>query len=215
MFFACAPARADLSRPNEATKPAFVALLHSRLLGVRPDFESWVARAPSAPKFPTDAEEKAMKEQAKELAATFDMLTGLDPIYIDTYVSITGYDARKDAYFIQSFDKYAFYSYVHLGRSYAVIPHGIDAYQWLRLRKGTKDLVWAETQQGKKAHIRLTLIPRAADPRPMAVGGRNYRLLMANVLKAELWSKDDSHVIWDDADNQTSGVKHMLREFYR
>jgi hypothetical protein len=61
----------------------------------------------------------------------------------------------------------------------------------------------------------LTLAPVAADARPMPFNGRKYHLLMAEVSKIEIWSRDGSRVIWDDTMNSPRSLRTRLRDMYR
>lgn len=130
-------------------------------------------------------------------------------------MKITGYSPVGKGFLVQYFHDLTYYLYTYMGNRYALVPNGIMAYTWLKAPKSFTKEIMEETNNGRDAKLLLTLIPQTADPKPMMLNGKPTRLMMAEVTKVELWSKDGTRVIWDDKMNAPSSVRSRLMNLYQ
>ena len=163
-----------------------------------PDFTKWVKDWSKYKKADFMERQKLMDETVKSLENTYNLLTWAEPIVVKTKVKISAYSHLGKGFLVQNFNDITFFRFYHMGRGYALIPSGMANYQWLKAPPGMADLVMRETKNGREAIVSITMTSMKADPTPMPMGKRHYRLLMAEVSKIELWSQDRKNIIWDD-----------------
>lgn len=191
---------ADNTMPN-ATPANYIALLYEKLTnktGKMPRFENWVKDWPTYKKADFMEREKIMSDKVKELESTYGLLTWAEPIVIKTKVKISSYSHAGKGFLVQNFNEMTFFRFYHMGKGYAVIPGGMADYQWLKAPPGLSDIVMRETKNGHEAIVTITMTSTKADPSPMVMGRRYYRLLLADISKIELWSRDQKNIIWDN-----------------
>lgn len=203
---------ADNKMPD-ATPASHVALLYEKLAdrsGKMPDFASWVKNWSKYKKADFMQRQALMDEKVKSLENTYRLMTWAEPIVIKTKVKISAYSHLGKGFFVQNFTDMTFFRFYHMGQGYAVIPNGMANYQWLKAPPGMADIVMRETQNGQEAVVTITMTSMKADPNPMAMGKRQYKLLMAEVSKIELWSRDRKNIIWDDQIGSSDRTRKKL-----
>jgi hypothetical protein len=205
---------ADQPQASKPTDAATIAMLQKKLAGVRPDFEEWATN--SQEYYDTPVEDRfAWKEQrVQDMSETFNLLTAGDAITIHTVVSLSEYSYTKKAFSVDLFNKRSIYPYVYMKRRYGVIPHKIEDYRSLKIPPSLADEVWDETDEGRHAHVHLKLLPHEADKEPVRIGNKTYYLLMTEVDKVELWSEDETRMIWD-GNSQRDALRRFLMKLYQ
>lgn len=200
-FLSPALASAADNKMPDATPSSYIALLYEKLTnqsGKSPDFVGWVKDWSKYKKADFMERQKIMDEKVKSLENTYRLLTWAEPIVIKAKVQISAYSPLGKGFFVQNFTDMTFFRFYHMGQGYAVIPNGMANYQWLKAPPGMADIVMRETKNGTEAIVTITMTSMKADPEPMVMGNRKYKLLMAEVSKIELWSRDRKNIIWDD-----------------
>jgi hypothetical protein len=130
-------------------------------------------------------------------------------------MQISAYSPVGKGFLVKYFSDLTYYRYTFMGNRYALVPNGVMAYTWLKAPKSFAEEIMKETNNGYDAKLLLTLIPQSADRKPMVLDGRPTRLMMAEVTKVELWSKDGQRVIWDDKMNAPTSTRSKLMNLYQ
>lgn len=188
------------ARMPQATPALYIAMLYEKLTGKTgkaPDFEEWVKNWKKFKDADFAARQEIMTAKLAELNNAYNLITYAEPIVVKAKVKISGYSPMGRGFLVQNFNEMTFFTYSYMGKNYALIPSGMADYQWLKAPPTLADLVMRETKNGHEAIVTLTLISMKADPKPMVMGRRAYRLLLAEISKIEMWSRDGQNIIWD------------------
>jgi hypothetical protein len=211
-----APARAYEKKP-EPTKPLAIAMTYEKFLGkqVKPDFAEWVKETPEYNNAQLWERPDILEKNTQALEDTYNLMTGVEPIVVSIRTRISSYSRSRHGFLVGGFSNRDFFNFEYLGRRFALVPHGIEAYQWMKAPPGFADDVMHETDNGSDANLIITLTPISADPEPLVMKGHHYSLLMADVSKIELWSKDGSRVVWDDTMNAPHSTRSKLLNLWQ
>lgn len=204
-----AAARAEDKKPD-ATPSFYIAALYEKLLGRTPDFGQWVAQSPKYQSAELYERANIMDSNVKQLRDTFDLLTVAEPIHVNVRAKISGYSPLGQGFLVQNFNDMTFFNYTYLGEHYALIPNGMAKYQWLKTPASLADSIMRETDNGQQVHMTLTLIPLAADGKDMEINNVKYHLIMADISKIQMWSKDGHEAIWDTEIADTDATKKQV-----
>jgi hypothetical protein len=212
-------ARAQMSQPKmpDQTKAIYIAMLYEKFLhgDAAPNFEDWVQRSPDYQQAELYQRPDIVIKSSKELKTTYDLLTPTEPIVLIIKARISGYSPAAKGFLVQNFRNMNYFDYTYLGKRYALVPNGIDRYQWLKAVPEEVNEIMRETDNGRSATLVLSLIPSQADPKPIELNGRKYSLMMADISKIEMWSKDSSHIIWDDKMNEPASVRSKVLDLFQ
>lgn len=206
---------------GQATRPAptdalHIAMLYEKLVSDRtPDFADWVRETPKFKKAELYEQPEILEKGKEELATTYRLLSTNEPIVLEVKMKLSGYSPVGKGFLVQYFNDLTYYQYNYMGNRYALVPKDLMAYTWLRAPKSFAAEIMQETNNGRDARLTLTLIPQTADPKPMVLNGKPTRLMMAEVTKVELWSKDGQRVIWDDKMNAPTSTRSKLMNLYQ
>lgn len=210
---------AQLSQPKmpEQTKAIYIAMLYEKFVhsNTTPDFEEWVQRSPDYQQAELYQRPDIVIKNSKELKTTYDLLTPTEPVVLIIKAHISGYSPAAHGFLVQNFRNMSFFDYTYLGKRYAVVPSGIDRYQILKAVPEEVNEIMRETDNGRNATLVLSMIPSQADPKPIELNGKKYNLMMADISKIEMWSKDTSHIIWDDKMNAPSSVRSQVLDLFQ
>jgi hypothetical protein len=214
------PARAQMSQTKmpDQTKSIYIAMLYEKFLhanGGTPDFEEWVRKSPDYDSAELYQRPDLVIKNSKDLKATYDLLTPTEPIVLAIKAHISGYSPAAHGFLVQNFQNMAYFDYAYLGKRYALVPNGISNYQWLKAVPEEVKEIMRETDNGRSANLVLSLVPIQVDTKPMDLNGRKYNLMMADISKIEMWSKDGSHVIWDDKMNAPASVRSKILDLFQ
>ncbi len=216
----CAGSRAQEITPTkmpDATKPVYVAMLFEKIEHPNntPDFEEWVRNTPDYVNAQLYDRPALVLKESKELKATYDLLTPTEPIVITIKAHISGYSPTAKGFLVSNFQKLTYFDYAYSGQRYALVPNGISNYQWLKAVPEEVDDIMKESDNGKNANLVLTLIPTQIDPKPMDLDGKKHSLMMADISKIEMWSKDGTHVVWDDKMEAPASVRSKVLDLFQ
>lgn len=214
LFSLTLPALADDAKPA-ATKSVYIAMLYQRLSGVKPDFEKWIEETSAYRNAALHERVSLMTQKKAELQQVYSLITPAEPVVIDVPVKLTGYSAKKRGFLVPVFSDLTFFSYEYMGQRYALIPNKINEHAWLKTPPELAEDVMRETDNGHKGVITMTLIPRYADKKPMTYNGREYRLVMADISKMEIWSKDATRTVWESRPVREKGKANKLINLYQ
>ncbi|MCC7037747.1 MAG: hypothetical protein IT560_10645 [Alphaproteobacteria bacterium] len=206
-----------LSTPALAfsTKPAptsalYIAMLYHKLSGDMPDFTGWTKQWDTYQKTEMADRPALLESRVGEMTNTFNLMTPAEPIVVQSRIRLSGYSATNQGFLVQNFNDVTFFSYNYMGKRYALIPGGMAKYQWLKAPANMADAIMRETDNGASGKVTLTLISMRADPKPLEMNGKAYNLLMADISKIELWSKDGKTLVWDSQIGESKGRKDLL-----
>ncbi|HYD18100.1 MAG TPA: hypothetical protein VEF76_06455 [Patescibacteria group bacterium] len=208
-LLAATPALAYSARPA-ATSPLYIAMLYHKLVGDKPDFPGWTRAWTGYQK--TDMAERPalLEKRIGEMQNTFDLMTPSEPIIIEAKIRLSGYSPVEKGFLVQGLSEGSFYPYTYMGKRYALIPGGIAKFQWLRAPASMAEAIMRETGNGHEGLVTLTLISMKADPKPLDMNGKQYNLLMADISKVELWSKDGKSLVWDSQIGESDRTRKEL-----
>lgn len=210
---------AQMSPPKmpEQTKAVYIAMLYEKFVrsNATPDFEDWVQRSPDYQAAELYQRPDIVLKNSKELKATYDLLTPTEPIVLIIKARISGYSPAGQGFLVQNFKNMSFFDYTYLGKRYALVPSGIDRYQWLKAVPEEVNEIMRETDNGRNATLVLSMIPSQADPKPIELNGKKYNLMMADISKIEMWSKDSSRIIWDDKMNAPASIRSQVLDLFQ
>lgn len=193
-----APALAD-TRPAK-TQDIHIAMLYHKLTNKgEPDYEKMIGKWSRYQKANLMERSEMLEKYVPPMKEAYDLITPTEPIVANVRVKISGYSPSQKGFFVQSFNDMTFFKFMYMDQRYMVIPSGIAEYQWLKAPPGLADIVMRETKNGHDANLTLTLISLKVDPNPMIMDKLRYNLLLAEISKIELWSKDGKSIIWDSA----------------
>lgn len=205
----------QVTRP-EPTDAIHIAMLYEKLISDRtPDFADWVRETPAFKKAELYQQPEILEKGKEDLANTYKLLSTAEPIVLEVKMQISAYSPVGKGFLVKYFNDLTYYRYTYLGNRYALVPNGVMAYTWLKAPKSFADEIMKETNNGRDAKLLLTLIPQSADRKPMILDGKPTRLMMAEVTKVELWSKDGTRVIWDDKMNAPTSTRSKLMNLYQ
>lgn len=214
---AASPARAQMASPQKPapTQARYIAMLYGKLIGRAPDFEQ-MARDTQEYKTASPVQAVAVvREKSKQFEQAYTLLTGADPVTVTPEVQISAYSPLGHGYLVQNFNDMTFFDFVYGGQHYALVPSHITDYRWLKDFPEDAKAIMRETQNGYHAHMVFVLTPTAADPKPMEMNGKQYRLIMADVTKAEMWSQDGKSVIWDSTMNDPGSMESRIMNLFQ
>lgn len=205
----------NVTRPAP-TDALHIAMLYEKLISDRtPDFTDWVMETPKYKKAELYERPDIVEKGKEELAKTYRLLSTNEPIILEVKMQISAYSPVGKGFLVKYFNDLTYYRYTYMGNRYALVPSGVMAYTWLKAPKSFAEEMMKETNNGHDAKLLLTLIPQSADRKPMILDGRPTRLMMAEVTKVELWSKDGQRVIWDDKMNAPTSTRSKLMYLYQ
>jgi hypothetical protein len=208
-------ARGSKERPTP-TSAIYIAMLYEKLISDRtPDFADWVKESPEYKKAELYERPDLVEKGKEDLKTTYGLLSTAEPIVLEVKMKLSGYSPVGKGFLIQYFSDTTYYRYTYMGNRYALVPNGVTAFQWLKAPKSFTDDIMEATDNGRDARLLLTLIPQTADPKPMVLDGKPTHLMMAEVSKMELWSKDGTRVIWDDKMNTPTSTRSKLMNLYQ
>ena len=210
LLLAASPALAFGTSKPVATSPLYIAMLYYKLAGDAPDFTGWTKQWDTYQK--TDMAERPalLDKRVSEMTNTFNLMTPAEPIIVQSKIRLSGYSATNQGFLIQNFNDVTFFNYNYMGKRYALIPGGMAKYQWLKAPANMVDAIMRETDNGSAGKITMTLISMRADPKPLEMNGKPHNLLMADISKIELWSKDGKTLVWDSQIGESKGRKDLL-----
>lgn len=215
LLFLASPAHADENGKPATTKAVYIAMLYQHLSGIRPDFEKWIADTSVYRNAALHERVSLMTQKKSELQQVYSLITPAEPVIIDVPVKLTGYSQKKKGFLVPAFNDMTFFSYEYMGQRYALIPNKINEHAWLKSPPEFADAVMRETDNGHKGVITMTLLPLSADKKPMTYGGREYRLVMADISKMEIWSKDCTRTVWEGRPAKEKGKANKLINLYQ
>ena len=210
MLFACLfssfPANAGAPAEKPAmTQTVYIAMLYKKLLHQEPEFEAWAESMPEYKSAELYERGDIMRRNLTDIKNTFKLLSPAEPVILNTMSPLGAYDTRTKSLLIKDFHELTFFSYSYDGEDYAIIPHDIKNYRWIKVSPALADIIWKESAQGKKINVQLTLQPRSADAEPIYLMGKSYHLLMMDVFKIDLWSGDGRRLLWSSIYNSPAG----------
>jgi hypothetical protein len=210
------PMKEQVKKPAD-TQAVYIAMLYEKILhgGEAPDFEDWVRKSPDYENAQLYERPNIVEKNSKNLKDTFQLITYTEPIILSLKVHISGYSKTANGFFVQNFQNMSYFDYTYLGQRYAVIPNGLAQYQWLKAVPEEVPEIMRETDNGSATNLVISLVPMSADPKPMTLNGKTYNLMMTDISKIEIWSKDGSHVVWDDKMNAPSSVRSQLLDLFQ
>lgn len=215
LALALPPAAAEETRRPPPTPAMYIAMLYEKFAHAkRPDFAEWVKKSKEYREAELHEQPEILEREGAKLKSVYDLMY-MDNITVTMTARLSGYSPMGGGFLVQNFNEMMFFNYVYLDRRYAVVPEGITRFQWLKAPPEDAAGIMRETANGQSAKLVLTLAPVAADPKPMVMQGRKYHLLMAEVSKIEMLSKDGTRTIWDDTMNAPRSLRNKLREMYR
>ena len=220
-FLACllwascvAPATADDPKMPAATRSDYVAMLYERMTNPHPEFGDWIRQMPEYKNAAMLDKQTVFDGKADQLKDAYNRIIVVEPVVVSANVRISPYSAMGGGFLVQSFNDITFFHYDYLGRRYALIPQGITGYQWLKAPVSESPRIMRETGNGSRAHLVLSLMPFTADAKPMEMEKREYRLIMAEIVKIEMWSGDGKRILWDSTMNAPSTLRSKLLNMY-
>ena len=193
-----------------ATSPLYIAMLYHKLAGDAPDFAGWTKQWDLYQKTDMADRPALLDKRVGEMTNTFNLMTPAEPIIVQSRIKLSGYSATNQGFLVQNFNDVTFFNYNYMGKRYALIPGGAAKYQWLKAPANMADAIMRETDNGAAGRVTLTLISMRADPKPLVMSGKPYNLLMADISKIELWSKDGKTLVWDSQIGESKGRKDLL-----
>jgi hypothetical protein len=218
-FSAAAIAQEIAAPPKipDATKSVYIAMLYEKIRHPQntPDFEDWVRQTPDYNDAQLVDRPALVLKESKELKNTYDLMTPSEPITIVIKAHISGYSATEQGFLVTNFQKLTYFDYAYSGERYALVPNGISSYQWLKAVPEEVKEIMKESDNGKSANLVLSLVPTQIDPKPMALDGKKHKLMMADISKIEMWSKDGTHVIWDDKMNAPTSERSKVLDLFQ
>ncbi len=182
---------------KKGTEPSYISMLFHKLSGKKPDFNLW---AESSEKYieSTDLDKMAAKNVAYDQFDNFFTLLNIkEPIIISFTTQISDYSETNKGFFIDSFQPDLFFNYEYMGEHYAVIPNGIDNYQWFSVPEA--DIKFSKLNTSKENYVNLKIIlqPKYADSKKTIRLGKNkYWMILTEVKDIELWSTDSNQLLW-------------------
>jgi hypothetical protein len=216
--FACAACAQSLDQKMpEQTKAIYVAMLFEKFKhpgGDAPDFEEWVRKSPDYDNAQLFERPGIVLKNSKELKATYDLMTATEPVVVMVKAHISSYSSTAKGFLVENFQARTFFDYGYLGKRYAVVPNGIEKYQWLKAVPEEVNEIMRESDNGHAANLVISLTPIQADPKPMKLNGQEYYLIMGDISKIEMWSKDNKRVVWDDKMNAPASVRSQILDMF-
>lgn len=209
------PAEAEMVKKPDQTKAVYVAMLHQKLTRKKPDFAAWVEDSPRFRNAALHERVDMMKQKTAELKEVYGLLTPAEPITLEIPVRMSGYSAREGGFLVPTFSNLTFFSYEYMGKNYAIIPNKIEEHQWLKSPPYLAPSIMEATDNGHNAKILMTLTPHSADPYLVLLKGKKYYLLMTEVSKMEIWSKDGTGTVWDTSLNKPASAKNKILNLYQ
>ncbi len=195
-------AEASGKKPD-LTQGIYVAMLYEKLLNKTPAFEQWVRSSPGYNKTEMYDRPQYLKDEVEKMYDTYNLLTVTEPIVLDVKAKITAYSPLGKGFLVQNFNDMTYFNYTYMGQRYALIPNGVASYQWLKCPPELADSITRQMGDDNTVRLTMTLTPQGADPNPIQMDGRTYKLVMAEISKIELWSKDNNYTVWDTQFNST------------
>lgn len=209
VMLAATPALAFSTKPVP-TSPLYIAMLYHKLSGDMPDFTSWTKQWDTYQKTEMADRPALLESRVNEMTNTFNLMTPAEPIVVQSRIRLSGYSPTNQGFLVQNFNDVTFFNYNYMGKRYALIPGGMAKYQWLKAPANMAEAIMRETDNGASGKVTLTLMSMRADPKPLEMNGKPYNLLMADISKIELWSKDGKTLVWDSQIGESKGRKELL-----
>lgn len=182
---------------TEATKPLHLAMLYMKLSRQIPDFRDWIEKSPAYLQADHMARADMMLNNLPDMTKTYKLLTPREPIVLEAQTTLGAYQPLRQRFFAPMLNSETFFNYVYLGQNYALVPQGIEAYQWLYMPAHIADALARETDPERNVNIRLYMTPLTAHKKPVYIGRQPFYPMMATVRALEIWSQDGQRMIWD------------------
>lgn len=208
------------AQPGPAEKPAvtksvYIAMLYQKLIGQKPDFDGWVEQSPAFQNAALHERAEMMIRKTRAMKDVYDLLTPREPIVVEIPATISGYSEQQRGFMVTSFNEMTYFNYVYMGENYAVIPNQISQYLWMKAPPALAEPIMRETNNGQNVKLLLTLVPVSADPKPLPLRGKKYKLVMTDISAIEIWTKDGTKTVWDSQFNNPASSQNKLLNLYQ
>jgi hypothetical protein len=186
-----------LPQKPTSTKPVQIAMLYQKLTRQRPDFRGWIEQSPDYTAADMYDRAEIVKSRLEEMQETYKMLMPNEPILLEAQIELTQYSRLQKGFMVPMFTPLTFFNYVYMGENYALVPHQIMKYQWLHMDETLAAYLLKEADAQHRVKMRLHMSPLSADRKPVQIGNKAYKPLMASIIALELWSNDGLRIVWD------------------
>ncbi len=178
-------------------KSKYIYMLYHKLIGKKPDFRTWIEGTDEYKNAGRLKKLEMINEQVAEMEDDFIALDVKEPIDISFKTEISPYSTKNHGFFIDSLQPDLFFSYEYMGKNIALIPKNIENYQWFSIPPVDIEEIDMDLSKTNKITLRITLMPKYADDGdPIYLGRKKYWLILAKVINIELWSDDNSQLLW-------------------
>src|SRR5690606_2918488 len=96
-----------------------------------------------------------MLNNLPDMTKTYKLLTPREPIVLEAQTTLGTYQPLRQRFFAPMLNSETFFNYVYLGRNYALVPQGIETYQWLYMPAYLADALAREADSRRNVNIRL------------------------------------------------------------
>lgn len=182
---------------TETTRPLHLAMLYMKLSRQVPDFRDWIEKSPAYLEADHMARADIIQSALPSMSETYKLLTPQEPIVLEAQTTLGTYQPLRQRFFAPMLNSETFFNYVYLGRNYALVPQGIENYQWLYMPVQIAEALAREADSGRNVNIRLYMTPLTAHKKPVYIGKQPFYPMMATMRALEIWSQDGQRLIWD------------------
>lgn len=200
---------------EEETSDAYISMLFFKMSDIIPDFENW-ARATQtyedASRFDKLMVQDKLVDQLNEI---FIQIREDDPIYVDVKAGVSKYSMSHQGFLIEDFSQETFFSFTHMGENFAVIPQGINDFQWINVDPGLGKKLGKMFGPDNKADLQVVLTPVAADANhPLVLGGKKHWLVLAKIDSVRVWDNDGEKILWKSGTVDVNRAKELMELYH-
>ncbi len=216
LFASSAYAQGKQVLREKETSDAYVSMLFYKMSDTIPDFEQW-ARATQtydqASRFDKLMVQEKLVDQLHEI---FIQILEDEPIFVDARATVSKYSLSHQGFLIEDFSQETFFSFTHMGENFAVIPQGINDFQWINVDPELGKKMGKLFGPNNAADLQVVLTPISADAQtPLMLGGKKHWLILAKIDSVRVWDNDGEKILWKSGTVDVNRAKELMELFHK
>ena len=188
-----------------ATEPLYVAMIFHKITDMPPDVYSWARQTKEYDAADLVDRETVVRQKVREFVDTFNLISPVEKITLNTVVSLSPYDPSISGFEIKAFsDENVAFPVQYANEYFRLVPQGILSVHRISVSEAFAKEVWQDTEKGRKARVEIQLTPVAADYEedPLEYKGSiRWPALRTKVESVRIWSADRKKMLWESHDS--------------
>ena len=179
-------------RMFEKTHPQKIIFSQMKLAQMQPDLDELAKASPFVVQAQEIDKSAMIFSEYNRIANSYNLHDPYALLSVHSVIPVDQYSSLQDILVFDEFDETTFFKFNYYGHNVAIVPQGIESFQFLRLSKPSAERFFRELKGSGKAVAEFLLMPFYSDSsKPIEINGVNYWLMAARIAEFRLWSSND------------------------